>query len=108
GLPPMSQFDARADGLSGIFSRTADARPYRHRESQVDVNETNMAGAFGQAESDSMDFSIAALVPHPALHRIPWYSPPAPAPPPPPPPGGGGGVARGSGPGAAVRSDEDD
>ena len=74
GLPPMSQFDARANGLEGIFASKPDTRPYRHREAQVDVNETNVAGAFGQAESDAMDFSVADVVPYGVLNRILWHS----------------------------------
>ena len=80
----MSQFDARADGMSGIFSRTANSKPYRHREAGVDVNETNMAGAFGQAASDSMNFSIADVVPYDVLNRILWHSVRGTAAPPPP------------------------
>ncbi len=85
GLPPMSQFDARASGLDGIFARRADRKPFRHREARVDVHETNLAGAFGQAESDAMDFSVADVVPYDILNRILWHSVrgvAAPAPPP--------------------------
>ena len=85
GMAPMSQFDARADGMSGIFSRTADLKPYRNRPARIDVNETNMAGAFGQAESDAMNFKVADLVPYDVLNRILWHSVRGTAAPPPPP-----------------------
>ena len=91
GLPPMSQFDARANGLEGVFQRAGSARtasalrPYLHRGAQVDVNETNLAGAWGQAESDAMNFSVADVVPYDVLNRILWHSVHgADAPPPPP------------------------
>jgi YVTN family beta-propeller protein len=85
GLPPLSQFDARADGFGGIFARRPDTRPYLHRAAQIDVNETNLAGAFGQAESDAMNFKVADAVPYEVLNRILWHSVRgADAPPPPP------------------------
>jgi hypothetical protein len=85
GLPPLSQFDARANGFEGIFSSRPDSRPYLHRAAQIDVNETNLAGAFGQAESDAMNFKVADAVPYDALNRILWHSVRgADAPPPPP------------------------
>jgi YVTN family beta-propeller protein len=84
GMPPMSQFDARADGMSGIFRSTPDLTPYRHRPARIDVNELNMAGAFGQAESDAMDFTIADVVPYDILNRILWVSVRGSTAPPPP------------------------
>ncbi len=83
GMPPMSQFDARADGMSGIFRTTPDLTPYRHRPARIDINETNMAGAFGQAESEAMDFTMADVVPYAVLNRILWVSVRGPAPQPP-------------------------
>jgi len=74
GLPPMSQFDARADGMSGIFARKPDLKPFRHLDARIDVNEKNMAGAFGQAESDAMNFKVADVVPCDVLNRILWHS----------------------------------
>jgi YVTN family beta-propeller protein len=84
-LPPMSQFDARANGLDGIFRVTPNLTPYRHREAQTDLDETNLAGAYGQVESDAMDFSVADVVPYEALNRILWHSVRGPDAPPPPP-----------------------
>jgi phospholipase C len=85
GMPPMSQYDARADGLSGIFSKKPDLKPYRHIDARVDVNEKNMAGAFGQAESDAMNFRMADVVPYDVLNRILWVASRGTAAPPPPP-----------------------
>src|SRR4030095_16215688 len=74
GLPPMSQYDARADGMSGIFAKKPDLKPYRHLDAHIDVNEKNMAGAFGQAESDAMNFKVADVVPYDVLNRILWVA----------------------------------
>jgi len=85
GMPPMSQFDARANGLEGIFTTRPDFTPYRHRPARIDITETNVAGAYGQAESEAMDFSAADLVPYDVLNRVLWHSvrgTAAPAPPP--------------------------
>ena len=85
GLPPMSQFDARADGLSGIFARRPDARTFVHRAARIDVTETNLAGCYGQSESDAMNFAIADAVPYGVLNRILWHSVRGTDAPPPPP-----------------------
>lgn len=74
GLPPMSQFDARANGLENVFARRPDLTPYRHREAGIDLSETNLAGAYGQAESEAMDFSIADHVPYDVLNRVLWHA----------------------------------
>ncbi len=74
GLPPMSQYDARANGLEGIFARKPDVTPFRHRPTSIDVNETNVAGAYGQAESEAMNFSVADVVPYDILNRVLWHS----------------------------------
>jgi len=85
GLPPMSQFDARANGLEGIFAPTADATPYVHENARIDITEKNLAGAYGQRESDAMNFKVADVVPFDLLNRIVWHSVRgADAPPPPP------------------------
>jgi YVTN family beta-propeller protein len=74
GLPPMSQFDARADGMSGIFAKKPDLKPFRHLDARIDLNEKNLAGAYGQAESDAMNFKVADVVPYDVLNRILWHS----------------------------------
>src|SRR4030095_17188794 len=58
GLPPMSQYDARADGMSAIFAKKPDLKPYRHLDARIDVNEKNMAGAFGEAEREAVNFKV--------------------------------------------------
>jgi YVTN family beta-propeller protein len=74
GLPPMSQFDARANGLEGIFSTRPDPRPFAHVPARVDVDERNLAGAFGQEASDRMNFAVADDVPNDVLNAILWHS----------------------------------
>jgi hypothetical protein len=85
GMPPMSQYDARADGMSGIFTKKPDLKPFRHLDARIDVNELNMAGAFGQAESDAMNFKVADVVPYDVLNKILWVATRGTSAPPPPP-----------------------
>jgi len=74
GLPPMTQFDARAKGFEGIFRSKPDLTPYRNRSARIDLHEKNVAGAFGQAESDAMNFAVADVVPYDRLNVILWHS----------------------------------
>jgi phospholipase C len=84
GLPAMSSFDARANGLEGVLRMTPDLRAFQHREARIDLGEINLAGAFGQRESDAMDFKTADAVPNDVLNDVLWHSvhgsaaPPAP------------------------------
>jgi DNA-binding beta-propeller fold protein YncE len=73
-LPPMSQFDARVNGFENVFTRTPDFTPYTARDAQVDVEEKNPEGAYGQRDSDAMDFRMADVVPYDRLNEILWYS----------------------------------
>ena len=74
GMPPMSQFDARANGLDGVFASKPDYTPYRHRPAGIDIEEKNLAGAYGQAESEAMNFAVADVVPYDVLNRVLWHS----------------------------------
>lgn len=74
GMPPMTQFDARANGFEGIFRSKPDLTPYTNRPARIDINEKNVAGAFGQAESDAMNFAVADVVPYDRLNVILWHS----------------------------------
>jgi hypothetical protein len=47
GLAPMSQFDAPTP-MNNSFTMKPDYHPYEHRKPHVDVEEKNLAGAYGQ------------------------------------------------------------
>jgi hypothetical protein len=106
GMPPMSQFDARANGLEGIFARTPDATPFTARAAQVDVEEKNRDGAYGQRESDAMNFKVADMVPYDRLNEIVWCSVRGPLAPPPAPVRSGFALAATGRP--AADDDDDD
>ncbi|MGZ5569340.1 MAG: bifunctional YncE family protein/alkaline phosphatase family protein [Limisphaerales bacterium] len=49
GLQPMSQFDAAARPMYNSFQAKADVRPYEIVQPQMDINQKNIAGAYGSA-----------------------------------------------------------
>jgi YVTN family beta-propeller protein len=85
GLPPMSQFDAAATPMSASFTPIPDLTPYEHEEARIDINETNLAGAYGQERCDRMDFSVADAAPPDELNEILWRATRGAAAPLPPP-----------------------
>lgn len=74
GLPPLSQFDAAATPMYNSFTSTPDRTPYDHRESNVDLDETNIAGAYGQEHTTEMDFSREDAIPDIEFNEIIWKS----------------------------------
>jgi YVTN family beta-propeller protein len=85
GLPPMSQYDAAARPMINSFTNAPDFSPYDHRQSNIDIEAKNIAGAYGQKESDGMNFTKADAAPDRLLDEIIWKSvrgpeSPAPAP----------------------------
>ncbi len=74
GLPPLSQFDAVATTMENAFSPEPDLHPYDARSPSVDLEERNLAGAFGQEASDRMDFSQEDRAPELELNEVIWKS----------------------------------
>ncbi len=57
GLEPMSQFDATARPMYNSFTADADYTPYEHVRPEVDMNQRNVASAWGAQWSERFDFS---------------------------------------------------
>lgn len=74
GLPPMSQYDAAARPMYNSFTSIADLSPYTALKANVDINEKNKKGSFGQLRSDSMDFSKEDAAGDIELNEIVWKS----------------------------------
>ncbi|MCU7495385.1 MAG: bifunctional YncE family protein/alkaline phosphatase family protein [Ignavibacteria bacterium] len=74
GLPPMSQYDASARPMYNSFSSEADLTPYVAKKANVDLNEKNRKGAFGQIKSDNMDFSKEDAINDNDLNEVIWKS----------------------------------
>ena len=74
GLEPMSQFDAAAAPMYGSFQATPDHSPYEHRPAGVDVQERNLATAWGADLSADMDFSREDAADDLLLNEVIWRS----------------------------------
>ena len=72
GLQPMSQFDAAANPMYASLGDTPDLTPYTHVKPNIDLEEKNLATAWGAKESSEMDFTIYDLAPMFALNEILW------------------------------------
>jgi hypothetical protein len=47
GMQPMSQFDAAARPMYNSFQASPDTRPYEIVQPEIDINQKNVAGAYG-------------------------------------------------------------
>ncbi|GMU91712.1 MAG: hypothetical protein AMXMBFR4_07700 [Candidatus Hydrogenedentota bacterium] len=74
GLQPMSQFDAAANPMYACLGTTPDPTPYTHLPPRIDIEERNLATAWGAAESMEMDFTEYDRAPMFALNEIVWKS----------------------------------
>jgi hypothetical protein len=74
GLPFLSQFDAGSTPMYNSFTSILDTSTYVCRNAQIDLNEKNPSGAFGQRESEEMDFSREDAAPDVTLSEIVWKS----------------------------------
>lgn len=74
GLPPMSQYDASARPMYNSFTPEADFAPYTARKANIDINEKNKKGEFGQRRSDEMDFSREDAICESDMNEILWKS----------------------------------
>lgn len=72
GLPPMSQYDAAAAPLYGIFQTTPNLAPYQHLEAGTDLTEVNGPNAYGAAQSIAMNMDEPDRAPDLLLTEIVW------------------------------------
>jgi len=74
GLQPMSQFDAAATPMYASLGDKADLTPYTHFEPRIDIQERNLATAWGAKDSSEMDFTEYDRTPMFALNEVVWKS----------------------------------
>jgi hypothetical protein len=74
GLPPLSQFDAAATPMHASFATSPDTAMYVCRPARIDIEEKNIAGAYGQEESERMNFTRPDAIPDLELSEIVWRS----------------------------------
>ncbi|AIE84453.1 bifunctional YncE family protein/alkaline phosphatase family protein [Fimbriimonas ginsengisoli] len=72
GLPPMTQYDAAATPMFGVFGRKADTTPYQPAPAQVDLQAKNSPKAPGAKESMAMNLTEYDKAPADALNQILW------------------------------------
>ena len=74
GLPPMTQFAAAAGPMYNAFTDKANPAPYVHLKPRIDVNERNLATAWGAKTSMEMDLDEIDRAPMHAFNEIIWKS----------------------------------
>jgi len=74
GLQPMSQFDAAAMPMFHSFTTKADLTPYKHEAAQVDLNEKNLATAWGAKLSESFDLTKEDAADDLLFNEVIWRS----------------------------------
>ncbi|RUL87826.1 phosphoesterase [Tautonia sociabilis] len=74
GLEPMSQFDAAARPMYHCFHAEPDATPYELRPARIDLEETNLATAWGAELSNRLDLSREDAADDLLFNEIIWRS----------------------------------
>lgn len=72
GLPPLTQYDAAATPMFGVFQKTPVMTEYKALQPDINLNAKNGRLAAFSAESGRMDFSSYDLAPEDELNRILW------------------------------------
>ena len=74
GLEPMSQFDAAARPMSNAFTDKPDLSPYVHRPARANLDEKNLASAWGAEASEKLDLEIEDRADDLVFNEIIWKS----------------------------------
>ncbi|QKG52261.1 bifunctional YncE family protein/alkaline phosphatase family protein [Hymenobacter sp. BRD67] len=74
GLPPMSQYDAAARPLFGLFQAAPNATPYQAKAAQVSLDTRNTAWNRSAERSAKFDFAHEDAVPDLDLNEVVWKS----------------------------------
>jgi sugar lactone lactonase YvrE len=74
GVKPMSQFDAAATPMYNAFQSKADVSPYTHVVPKVDMNEKNLATAWGAKLSEQFDLAKEDLADDLLFNEVIWRS----------------------------------
>jgi hypothetical protein len=74
GLPPMTQYDAAATPMVNAFTVEGDFSQYNYIPAIIDLEEQNLASAYGAKESEAMDFSRPDKINEAVLNEILWRS----------------------------------
>jgi hypothetical protein len=72
GLPPLSQYDAKATPMIASFTTRPDFSPYELEAAHMDVNEKNPGGTVLAMRSSKLDFSDIDRADPNELNHILW------------------------------------
>ncbi|CAN5488470.1 hypothetical protein BH11ARM2_BH11ARM2_08150 [soil metagenome] len=72
GLPPMTEYDAKATPMHNVFLATPDLTPYTLEPPRVDVEERNPKGTLLARRSSKLDFSEVDRADFGELNHILW------------------------------------
>ncbi|AMR26463.1 hypothetical protein A0257_04655 [Hymenobacter psoromatis] len=74
GLPPMSQYDAAARPLFGVFQATPNLAKYEAKPNQIPLDTRNTAWNHSAERSAKFDFAHEDAVPDLDLNEVVWKS----------------------------------
>lgn len=72
GLPPLTQYDAAAQPMWASFQSKPDLRPYRARPAQIDIDQKNLASAWGAERSRELTLEVADTSDDREYNEILW------------------------------------
>jgi len=74
GLKPMTQFDLSANPMLFAITDTPNNSSFDHVEPLYDLNEKNLASAYGSEKSSKLNFSKPDAIPDAEFSKIIWKS----------------------------------
>jgi YVTN family beta-propeller protein len=72
GLPPMTQFDAAATPMCNSFTSSYDFGSYKALQPNIDIEERNVASAYGSERSGELNLAEEDAVPEVEFNEIIW------------------------------------
>ena len=72
GLPPMTQYDLSATPILFSITDKPDYSPYNVLKPLIDINQKNLASAYGSEECKNLDFAKEDEVPENIFNEILW------------------------------------
>jgi YVTN family beta-propeller protein len=72
GLPTMTQYDAAATPMCNSFMSSRDLKPYTALPPNIDIEEKNMASAYGSERSGELNLAEEDAVPDVEFNEIIW------------------------------------
>jgi hypothetical protein len=68
----MTQFDAAATPMCNSFASSKDLEPYTALPPKIDIEEKNVASAYGSERSGELNFAEEDAVPEVEFNEIIW------------------------------------